>query len=117
MRKHIRITNPLEGLGFTSKQRAKRYVASGVADWVTFGVAIRFLRENHQTASVQRSIDATLAGYMLATVTGMANHKALKHTPVLMPERLLTDVSRTPHRAPRSRRGPVRIVMEAGVYA
>ena len=63
MRKNIRIENPVSGCGFTSKNRAKRFVAQGRAEWVQAGVSIRFVQSDHRHASAQKSVDATRWSY------------------------------------------------------
>src|ERR1035437_1338082 len=59
MRKNIRIENPVSGCGFTSKNRAKRFVAQGRAEWVQAGVSIRFVQSDHRHNSAKTSVDAT----------------------------------------------------------
>lgn len=82
MRKNIKITNPLEGPGWTSRQRAKRYVVHGAAEWVEFGSSIRFLRaETHCEASIKRS--TADCGYDVAANTGMATATELANLPMV----------------------------------
>lgn len=81
MRKNIKILNPLDGPGWTSRQRAKRYVARGAAEWVKFGVSLKFLRaENHREVSVRRSVADD--GYDRAANIGMARRQELIHLPL-----------------------------------
>src|SRR4051812_23247366 len=47
-KKGIKIENPLEGCGFTTKNRAKRFVSQGRAEWVEVGVSIRFVSSDHR---------------------------------------------------------------------
>src|SRR5262249_18802107 len=89
MRKVIRITNPGEGVGFTSRQRAKRYVSNGSAEWVQYGISIRLVRSSHQVQSGQRSIDRTRDGYERASSTGMATLSELANLPMVMPAAVL----------------------------
>ena len=65
MRKNIRIENPLSGSGFTSRNRAKRFVAHGLAEWIEFGVSTRFLRDprDHRECSVRKHVEATRYWY------------------------------------------------------
>ena len=86
MRKHIRIENPVSGLGWTSRQKAKRFVASGVADWVKFGESIRFNRAgDHQTCSVRAVVTETQCGYDRASGLGQAGFKELANLPMVAP--------------------------------
>jgi hypothetical protein len=102
MRKNIRIENPISGTGWTSRNRAKRFIAKGVAEWVEFGVSIRFCRAgDHQSISVQRSFDETRLAYDRAAGTGMAQIEDLANLPMVNPGRLLgrgrnTGASRRP---------------------
>jgi hypothetical protein len=59
MRKNIRIENPVSGCGFTSKNRANRFVAQGRAEWVQAGVSIRFVQSDHRHSSAQKSVNQT----------------------------------------------------------
>jgi hypothetical protein len=86
MRKHIQIENPISGTGWTSRSRAKRYVAKGIAEWVEFGASIRFCRAgDHQSRSVQRVVDETAMAYDRAANGGLATLGDLRHLPVVMP--------------------------------
>jgi hypothetical protein len=69
MRKNIRIENPVSGCGFTSKNRAKRFVAQGRAEWVQAGV----------------SVDHTRWSYDRAANTGMAQIAELANLPMISP--------------------------------
>jgi hypothetical protein len=91
VRKNIRIENPLSGAGFTSKNRAKRFVARGLAVWVEFGVAIRFLRDprDHRESSARRQVDTTRYWYERAAHTGIAQLAELANLPMVAPHVLL----------------------------
>ena len=85
MRKNIRIENPVSGCGFTSKNRAKRFVAQGRAEWVQAGVSIRFVQLDHRHSSAQKSVDQTRYWYERAANTGMAQLAELANLPMIMP--------------------------------
>jgi hypothetical protein len=89
--KNIRIENPLSGAGFTSKNRAKRFVARGLAVWVEFGVSIRFLRDprDHRESSARKQVDTTRYWYERAAHTGMAQLAELANLPMVAPHVLL----------------------------
>jgi len=91
VRKNIRIENPLAGAGFTSKNRAKRFVARGLAQWVEFGVSIRFLRDprDHREAAARKQVDITRYWYERASHTGMAQLEELANLPMVTPHVLL----------------------------
>ncbi len=89
MRKHIRIENPVSDCGFTSSNRAKRFVAQGRAEWVQPGVSIRFIQSDHRHGSAQKSVDATRAGYARAAHTGIATLNELANLPMIAPGALL----------------------------
>ena len=85
MRKNIRIENPVSGCGFTSKNRANRFVAQGRAEWVQAGVSIRFVQSDHRHTSAQTSVDATRWSYDRAAHTGMAGLAELANLPMIAP--------------------------------
>ncbi len=85
MRKHIRIENPVSGCGFTSKNRAQRFVAQERAVWVEPGVSIRFIQSDHRHGSAQKSADATRYWYQRAAHTGMAQLAELANLPMIAP--------------------------------
>jgi hypothetical protein len=85
MRKNIRIENPVSGCGFTSSNRAKRFVAQGRAEWVETGVSIRFIQPDHRHGSAQNSAQATRYWYERATNTGMARLAELANLPMIAP--------------------------------
>ena len=85
MRKNIRIENPVSGCGFTSKNRANRFVAQGRAEWVQAGVSIRFVQSDHRHTSAQTSVDATRWSYDRAAHTGMAGIVELANLPMIAP--------------------------------
>lgn len=85
MRKSIRIENPVSGSGFTSNNRAKRFVAQGRAEWVAPGVSIQFIQTDHRHTSAQRSAEATRYWYERAASTGMARLAELANLPMVRP--------------------------------
>ena len=85
MRKNIRIENPVSGSGFTSKNRASRFVAQGRAEWVQAGVSIRFVQSDHRHNSAQKSVDQTRWSYDRAAHTGMAQIAELANLPMIRP--------------------------------
>jgi hypothetical protein len=85
MRKNIRIENPISDCQFTSKNRAKRFVAQGRAKWVEPGVSIRFVQADHRHQSAKKSVDATRYWYERATSTGMARLDELANLPMVRP--------------------------------
>jgi hypothetical protein len=89
MLKHIRIENPVSGRGFTSKNRAKRFVAQGRAEWVEPGVSIRFIQADHRHRSAQKSVDATRYWYEREAHTGLAKLSELANLPMIAPGVLL----------------------------
>jgi hypothetical protein len=86
MRKDIRIDNPVSGCGFTSKNRAKRFVAQGRAEWVQAGVSIRFVQSDHRHTSAQKAADQTRYWYERAANTGLAQLAELANLPMIAPE-------------------------------
>jgi hypothetical protein len=91
VRKNIRIENPLAGAGFTSRNRAKRFVARGLAEWVEAGVSIRFLRDprDHRETSTTKQVDMTRYWYQRASNTGLAQLAELANLPMVAPQVLL----------------------------
>jgi hypothetical protein len=91
VRKNIRIENPLAGTGFTSKNRARRFVARGLAQWIEFGVSIRFVRDprDHRETSARKQVDITPYWYERAAHTGMAQLAELANLPMVAPHVLL----------------------------
>jgi hypothetical protein len=85
MRKNIRIENPVSGCGFTSRNRAKRFVAQGRAEWVETGVSIRFIQADHRHGSAEKSVDATRYWYERAANSGMAQLADLANLPIITP--------------------------------
>jgi len=85
MRKNIRIENPVSGCGFTSKNRAKRFVTQGRAEWVQAGVSIRFVQSDHRHSSAQASVDQTRYWYERAANSGMAQIADLANLPMIAP--------------------------------
>jgi hypothetical protein len=89
VRKTIRIENPVAGCGFTSKNRAKRFVGQGRAEWVEPGVSIRFIQSDHRHASARKSADTTRYWYERAAHTGLAQLSELANLPMIKPHVLL----------------------------
>jgi hypothetical protein len=89
--KTIRIENPLTGAGFTSRNRAKRFVARGLAEWIEFGQSIRFQRDprDHREVAARKQVDATRYWYERAAHTGMAQLTELANLPMVTPHVLL----------------------------
>jgi hypothetical protein len=85
MSKNIRIENPVSECGFTSKNRAKRFVAQGRAEWVQAGVSIRFIQSDHRHSSAQKAVDQTRYWYERAANTGMAQLAELANLPMIAP--------------------------------
>jgi hypothetical protein len=81
----IRIENPAAGCGFTSLNRARRFVRKGQAEWAEGGASIRFLESDHRHQSAQRSESETRMGYESAVGEGIAQLAALRKVPILMP--------------------------------
>ena len=90
MRKNIRIENPVSGSGFTSTNRARRFVAQGRAEWVQAGVSIRFVQSDHRHSSAQQSVERTRFGYERAAHTGLATLAELANLPMIAPDRKST---------------------------
>ena len=85
MRKNIRIENPVSGCGFTSKNRAKRFVAQGRAEWVQTGISIRFVQSDRRHGSAQKSVDHTRWSYDRAANTGLAQLAEMANLPMISP--------------------------------
>lgn len=83
--KSIRIANPVAGHGFTTKNRARRFVAQGRAVWVVPDVVIRFVGADRRHGAAKRSVDNTRAGYDRAALTGMARLPELAALPMVAP--------------------------------
>jgi hypothetical protein len=85
VRKSIRIDNPLSGPGFTSRNRAKRFVKHGLAQWAEFGISIRFIRDprDHRDQSARQNVEVKPYWYERAAHTGIASPAALANTPVV----------------------------------
>jgi hypothetical protein len=89
MRKPIRIENPVSGCGFTSKNRANRFVKQGRAEWVEPGASIRFIQSDHRHHSAHNSVEQTRFWYERAAHTGMATLAELANLPMIAPGLLL----------------------------
>lgn len=89
LKKAIRIDNPVAGCGFTTKNRAQRFVAQERAEWIEPGVSIRFVAADHRHKAAQKSVDRTRRGYDRAACTGMAHLAELANLPVVAPAVLL----------------------------
>ena len=85
MRKNIRIENPVSGCGFTSKNRAQRFVKQGRAEWVEAGASIRFVQSDHRHNSAQKTVDQTRYWYERAANTGLAQLVELANLPMVAP--------------------------------
>ncbi len=85
MRKSIRIENPVSDCRFTSKNRAKRFVAQGRAEWVEPGVSIRFIQTDHRHCAAKKSADTTRYWYERAANTGIAQVSELANLPMIAP--------------------------------
>ena len=81
----VRIDNPVAGCGFTSKNRARRFVSQGRAEWLEDGVSIRFVEPDHRHASAQKSADTTRYWYERAANTGLARLHELANLPMVAP--------------------------------
>lgn len=89
MLKSIRIENPVSDCRFTTKNRARRFVAQGRAEWVELGVSIRFVRSDRRHCAAQASVDTTRLGYERASHTGLAQLSELANLPMVAPGVLL----------------------------
>jgi hypothetical protein len=89
MLKSIRIENPVSDCRFTNKNRAKRFVAQGRAEWVETGVSIRFIAADHRHRAAQVSVDTTRYGYERAAHAGLAQLSELANLPMVTPGVLL----------------------------
>jgi hypothetical protein len=88
VRKHqqdIRILNPVAGCGFTSANRARRFVAQGRAIWVDPEISIRFVASDHRHCSAAASLVATRYWYDRAVNVGVAQLEALANLPMIAP--------------------------------
>ena len=88
MRQHqqdIRILNPVAGCGFTSPNRARRFVAQGRAVWVEPEVSIRFVPSDHRHRAAVASLVANRYWYDRAVHTGVAQIEALANLPMIAP--------------------------------
>jgi hypothetical protein len=85
VRKSIRIENPVSDCRFTSKNRAKRFVAQGRAEWVEPGVSIRFIQTDHRHCAAKKSVDTTRYWYERAANTGIAQVSELANLPMIAP--------------------------------
>lgn len=81
--------NPVAGCGFTTKNRARRFVAQGRAEWVDLGVSIRFIQSDHRHRSAQQSANAARYWYDRAAHTGLAKLSELANLPMISPGVLL----------------------------
>ena len=85
MRKNIRIENPVSGCGFTSKNRAKRFVTQGRAEWAQAGISIRFVQSDHRHNSARKAADQTRYWYERAANTGLAQLAEMANLPMISP--------------------------------
>lgn len=92
-KRNIRILNPAGGSGITSRRNAERYVAHGRAKW-DGNHAIRFIEADYRHVATERNVEAWQMP--------QATRDDLKHTPVVMAEKLYRiGNDRMPVRAPR----------------
>jgi hypothetical protein len=87
--KGIKIHNPVSGHGFTTKNRAARFVAQGRAVWVEPGVSIRFVAVHPQHVAAKQSANATRYWYARAVQSGMAGLNELANLPMITPAKAL----------------------------
>lgn len=59
----VRMENLVSGCGFTSRNRAQRFVAQGRARWVEAGKSIRFIESDRRHRMALLSAAANRAGY------------------------------------------------------
>jgi len=91
----LEIINPLPGAATEiSLYHAERLIKRGVARLERNGTALRITPNrpeviDHRREQLAYAARQTAVGYLEASVTGMASMEDLRHTPVLMPERLL----------------------------
>jgi hypothetical protein len=85
VRKNIRIENPVSECGFTSSNRAKRFVAQRRAVWVQAGISIRFVESDHRHNSARKAADETRYWYERAANTGLAQLAELANLPMIAP--------------------------------
>ncbi len=89
MLKSIRIENPVSDCLFTTKNRAKRFVAQGRAVWFEPGVSIRIITSDHRQRAAQTSVDTTHFGYERAAHAGLAQLSELANLRMVTPGVLL----------------------------
>ncbi len=87
--KGIKIHNPVSGHGFTTKNRAARFVAQGRAVWAEPGVSIRFVVIHPKHAAAKQSVIATRYWYERAVQSGLAGLNELANLPMIMPAKAL----------------------------
>ena len=85
MSKSIRIENPISDCRFTSKNRARRFVTQGRAEWVEPGVSIRFIQSDHRHCSATKSLDLTRYWYERAAQNGLATVEQIANLPMVAP--------------------------------
>jgi hypothetical protein len=78
---------PVSDTGFTSKNRAQRFVTNGLVTWSEHGVSIRFLRDprDHRDRSALKQAAATRCGYDRTSNCGMATLTELANLPMIAP--------------------------------
>jgi hypothetical protein len=89
MLKSIRIENSVSACRFTTKNRARRFVTQGRAEWLDPGVSIRFIPSDRRHCAAQASVDTTRLGYERASHTGLAQLSELANLPMVAPSVLL----------------------------
>jgi hypothetical protein len=82
----IRITNPVSGSGYTNRNRAKRFVASGRARWVGPST-IEFVLGDPRHQAAKHSARTTEIGY--DRVDRVLNTREMANVPIIAPWKLL----------------------------
>lgn len=85
VRKDIRIVNPVSDHGFTSLKRALRFIKHGRAEWVKYGISIRFVNGHRKHVLAQQSVSTTRYWYERAVRTGFARYAELANLPMVAP--------------------------------
>jgi hypothetical protein len=102
---HVKVVNPVwNGSGYIKRKMANYYVAEGRAEFV--GENQLRLIESHP--SNKAASWRAAAGYQ--RVDRIMTRDELAHLPVVRPELLLTDRSRSARHAFSGRSGPVRVI-------
>ena len=85
MRKSIRIENPLSGCGFTLEESRQAVVKHGLAQWVEFGVSIRFVRDprDHRDQSALQNVEVPPYCTSAPPMKALRLQRRLANTPVV----------------------------------